>query len=218
MPQGSVKLAVIALALVACTQGVRSGSGSGNAAIAGAVDATSLAAMRGQGLSISVVGTQLATSMDASGKFSLAGIAPGSADLRFQAQGIDATLHVSGLEVDVDDTTRIVARRATIPLSTLKVNQIVAVNGTLKGGKVLARLVDLLLPASFDQIILRGAIDSLAAPNLVVSGLTVATDANTRFRRGMTFAGLKVGDRVAIQGALQPDGTVLASIVRDLDQ
>src|SRR6267154_5185883 len=97
MPQGSVKLAVIALALVACTQGVRSGSGSGNAAIAGAVDATSLAAMRGQGLSISVVGTQLATSMDASGKFSLAGIAPGSADLRFQAQGIDATLHVSGL-------------------------------------------------------------------------------------------------------------------------
>src|SRR5207248_1892632 len=41
---------------------------------------------------------------------------------------------------------------------------------------------------------------------------------NTRFRRGATFADLKVGDRVAVQGALQADGTVLASIVRDLDQ
>jgi hypothetical protein len=263
MLRSSVKLAVFALALVACTQGARSGSPNGSAAIAGAVDATSLAAMRGQALSISVVGTQLSTRTDASGKFSLVGLTPGSADLRFQAQGIDATLHVSGLvpkqtmqisvrvsakgavllgsenevafvaaidavgtssltisglEVDVDDTTRIVARRATIPLSTLKVNQIVAVDGTLKGGKVLARLVDLLLPANFDQIILRGAIDSLAAPNFVVSGLTIATDANTRFRRGIAFADLKVGDRVAVQGALQPDGTVLASIVRDLNQ
>jgi hypothetical protein len=263
MLQSSVKLAVVAFALVACTQGARSGSSNGNAAIAGAVDATSLAAMGGQALRISVVGTQLSTRTDASGKFSLAGLAPGSADLRFQAQGIDATLHVSGLvpkqtmqisvrvsakgvalltsenevafvaaidavgtssltisglEVDVDDTTRIVARRATIPLSTLKVNQIVAVEGTLKGGKVLARLVDLLLPASFDQMILRGTIDSLAAPSFVVSGLTIATDANTRFRRGLAFAGLKAGDRVAVQGTLQPDGTVLASIVRDLDQ
>ena len=263
MLRSSVKLAVVALALVACSQGARSGSSSGNASIAGAIDATSLTAMRGQALSISVVGTQRATRTDASGKFSLAGLAPGSADLRFQAQGIDSTLHVSGLvpkqtmqislrvsgkgvtlvgsnnevafvgaidavgtssitvsglEVDMDDTTRMVARRATVPLSSFKVNQIVAVVGTLQGGKVLARLVDLLLPANFDQIILRGTIDSIAAPGFVVSGLTIATGANTRFRRGLTLADLKVGDRVAVQGALQPDGTVLASTVRDLDQ
>jgi len=268
MLRSSVKLGVVALALVACTQGARSGSSSGNASIAGAIDATSLAAMRGQALSISVVGTQLATRTDAGGKFSLGGLAPGTADLRFQAQGIDSTLHlsglvpkqtmqislrvsakgvvlvglenevafvgaidavgtssitVSGLEVDVDTTTRILARRATIPLSSLEVNQIVAVNGTLQGGKVLARLVKLLLPANFDQIVLRGTIDSIAvdsipAPSFVVSGLTIATGADTRFRRGLTLADLKVGDRVAVQGSLQPDGSVLASIVRDLDQ
>ena len=261
MLRRSVKLAVLALALVACTQGAPSSSANGNAAIAGSIDATSLAAMRGQAVRISVVGTQLATKTDATGKFSLAGLAPGSADLRFEAQGIDSTLHVSGLvpkqtmqisvrvdrrgvsllgdnevafvgaigavgtasltisglEVDVDATTRVVARRATIELSSLKVNQIVAVVGTLAGGKVLARLVDLLLPANFDQIVLRGTVDSIAAPAFVVSGLTIATDANTRFRRGLTLADLKAGAHVAVQGTLQPDATVLARVVRDLD-
>jgi len=261
MLRRSVKLAVLAAALAACTQGAGSGSANGNAAIAGSIDATSLAAMHGQALRISVVGTQLATRTDATGKFSLSGLAPGSADLKFEAQGIDSTLHVSGLvpkqtmqisvridrkgvsllgdnevafvgaidavgtasltisglEVDVDATTRIVARRATIDLSSLKVNQIVAVVGTLAGGKVLARLVDLLLPANFDQIVLRGTIDSIAAPNFVVSGLTIATGAATRFRRALTLADLKVGETVAVQGTLQPDGTVLASVVRDVD-
>src|SRR3954463_14258518 len=97
MLRSPVKLAVIACAFVACTQGTRSGAGNGNAAIAGAIDPTSLAGMRGQALSISVVGTQLSTRTDASGRFSLSGLAPGSAVLRFQAQGIDSTLHLSGL-------------------------------------------------------------------------------------------------------------------------
>jgi len=261
MLRSSGKLAVLTVALAACTQGVPSGAANGSAAIAGSIDATSLAAMGGQALRISVLGTQLATKTDATGKFALSGLAPGSADLRFQAQGIDSTLHVSGLvpkqimqitvrvdrrgvsllgdnevafvgpidavgtasltvsglEVDVDPTTRIVARRATIDLSSLKVNQIVAVVGTLAGGKVLARLVDLLLPANFDQIVLRGTVDSIAAHAFVVSGLTIATDANTRFRRGLTLADLKAGAHVAVQGTLQPDGTVLARVVRDLD-
>jgi len=117
----------------------------------------------------------------------------------------------------VDATTRVVARRATIELSSLKVNQIVAVVGTLAGGKVLARLVDLLLPANFDQIVLRGTIDSVGASSFVVSGLTIGTGPDTRFRHGLTLADLKAGERVAVQGTLQPDGTVLASVVRDLD-
>ena len=52
MPRSPVKLVVSALALVAsCTQGgARVGSSSGNAAIAGALEATSLATLRGQGL------------------------------------------------------------------------------------------------------------------------------------------------------------------------
>ena len=159
-------LTALALA-AACTQGASPGSSgssvSGGAGIAGTLDATSLAAMRGQALSISVVGTQLATKTDKTGKFGLGGLAPGIAQLRFQGAGIDATLRVaglvakktmqiavrvdgrtislvaadnqiafvgpidavgtstltiSGLEVDVDDQTSIVSRRATSPSPT----------------------------------------------------------------------------------------------------
>jgi len=52
MLRRSVKLAVLAAALAACTQGAGSGSANGNAAIAGSIDATSLAAMHGQALRI----------------------------------------------------------------------------------------------------------------------------------------------------------------------
>jgi hypothetical protein len=264
MKRSPLKLLTTLALVAACTQGAPSGSaGAGSAGIAGALDTTSLAAMRGQALSISVVGTQASTKTDKTGKFGLAGLAPGVAQLRFQGAGIDATLRVpglvarktmqiairvngrtislvtadnqiafvgpidavgtnsltvSGLEVDVDDQTSIVSRRATIPFTDLKVNQNVAVEGTLDAGKVLAKLVDLLVPANFDQVVLRGTIESITAPNLVVNGLTIATDADTRFSRGTTLADLAVGDRVAVQGVLQADGTVLANVVRDLDQ
>jgi len=262
MLRSSMKVAVIGLALVLSCSQTPNGSSSGNAAIAGALDAASVAALRGQTLRVSVVGTPSATKADTSGRFALSGLSAGSASLRFEAQGIDSTLRVSGLvpkqtmrlsvrisgknvtlvtgtneaalvgtidaigtntltisglEVDVDDQTRIVSRGATITFADLKVNEPVAVDGTLSEGKVLAKLVNLLLPANLDHVVLQGAIDSIASPNFVVSGLTIVTDPNTRFRRGLTFADLGVGDHVAVQGTLQPDGTVLASVVRDLD-
>ena len=97
-------------------------------------------------------------------------------------------------------------------------NQNVAVEGTLGAGKVLAKVVDLLVPAHLDQVVLRGTIDSLAAPSFVVNGLTVVTDANTRFSRGTALADLAVGNHVAVQGVLQTEGTVLANVVRNLDK
>jgi uncharacterized protein DUF5666 len=262
MLRSSMKVALIGLALVLSCSQTPSGSSSGNAAIAGALDAASVAALRGQTLRVSVVGTPSATKADTSGRFALSGLSAGSASLRFEAQGIDSTLRVSGLvpkqttrvsvrisgknvtlvtgtneaalvgtidaigtntltisglEVDVDDQTRIVSRGATITFADLKVNEPVAVDGTLSDGKVLAKLVNLLLPANLDHVVLQGTIDSIASPDFVVSGLTIVTDPNTRFRRGLTFAGLQVGDHVAVQGTLQPDGTVLARVVRDLD-
>jgi hypothetical protein len=265
MLRSPVKLALSALAVVlSCSQSAPNGSSNGgNAAIAGALDAASVAAMRGQTLRISVVGTQTATQADASGRFALSGLPAGTAGVRFQAPGIDSTLQIrglvprqtmrisvringravtlvgagnqarmvgsidaigtntltiSGVEIDVNDQTKIVARGATITFADLKVNQIVAVQGPVASGKVTAALVNLLLPANFDQILLQGTIDagSLAAPKFTVSGLIIATDANTKFRRGITFADLKEGDAVVVQGTLQPDGTVLANIVRDL--
>lgn len=62
-----------------------------------------------------------------------------------------------------------------------------------------------------------GRIFSIAAPNFVVGRRTVVTNANTQFFLGMnaaTFADLKVGQLVTVRGALQPDSTFLASVVR----
>jgi hypothetical protein len=263
MLRSPVKLALIALGVASsCSQSAPNGSSSGgNAAIAGALDAASVAAMRGQALRISVVGTQAATQADASGRFSLSGLPAGTAGMRFQAPGIDSTLQIrglvprqtmriavringrtvtvvagenqatlvgtidaigtgtltiSGLAIAVNDQTAITARGATITFADLKVNQIVSVQGTIASGAVTANAVKVLLPANFDQILLQGPIDSIASPAFVVSGLNVTTDPNTRFRRGVTFADLTVGDQVVVQGTLQADGSVLANIVRDL--
>src|SRR4051812_9413966 len=263
MLRSPVKLALSALAVVlSCSQSAPNGSSNGgNAAIAGALDAASVAAIRGQALRISVVGTQAATQADASGRFSLSGLPAGTAGVRFQAPGIDSTLQIrglvpgqtmriavridgrtvtvvagenqatlvgtidaigtgtltiSGLAIAVNDQTAITARGATIAFTDLKVNQIVSVQGTIASGAVTANAVNVLLPANFDQILLQGPIDSIASLAFVVSGLNVTTDPNTRFRRGITFADLKVGDQVVVQGTLQADGSVLANIVRDL--
>jgi hypothetical protein len=131
------------------------------------------------------------------------------------------TLTISGLEIDVNDQTKITARRAALTFADLKVNQIVSVQGTIASGKVTANAVNVLLPANFDQILLQGPIDvgslSVGPPaKFTVSGMTITTDENTKFRRGLTFADLKEGDQVVVQGTLQPDGTVLANVVRDL--
>jgi hypothetical protein len=270
MLRNPVKLALIALAVVfSCSQGTPNGSssGSGNAAIAGALDAASIAAIRGQALRISAVGTSAATQADASGRFSLSGLPAGTASVRFQAPGIDSTLQIrglvprqtmrisvringrtvtvvtgdnqatlvgtidaigtsaltiSGLTIDVNDQTAITARGATITFADLKVNQIVSVQGTIASGAVTANAVNVLLPANFDQILLQGPIDAgslNAGPpaTFAVSVITVTTDENTKFRRGLTFADLKEGDDVVVQGTLQPDGTVLANVVRDLN-
>jgi hypothetical protein len=63
------------------------------------------------------------------------------------------------------------------------------------------------------EVELSGAIDSLAAPDLVVAGVTVHTDPNTEFRVGGvegTFGDLKVGEQVEVEGVLQADGSILA--------
>ncbi|MFL5364772.1 MAG: DUF5666 domain-containing protein [Myxococcales bacterium] len=268
MLRSPVKLALIALGVASsCSQSTPNGSSSGgNAAIAGALDAASVAAMRGQALRISVVGTEAATQADASGRFSLSGLPAGTAGVRFQAPGIDSTLQIrglvprqtmriavringrtvtvvagenqatlvgtidaigtgtltiSGLAIAVNDQTAITARGATITFADLKLNQIVSVQGTIASGAVTANAVNVLLPANFDQILLQGPIDagSLSAgppATFAVSGIAIATDPNTKFRRGLAFADLKEGDEVVVQGTLQPDGSVLANVVRDL--
>jgi hypothetical protein len=75
------------------------------ATIEGTVNASSVmtalsgptAATSNAGIRISIVGTNLSTMTDATGRFVLSGINTDHVTLRFQATGIDATLDVSGI-------------------------------------------------------------------------------------------------------------------------
>ncbi len=126
-----------------------------------------------------------------------------------------SSITVSGIEVDTDANTEFVQNEAAIHFADLKAGDIVRVEGTLQaGGKLLARSIHRFLPPDFDKVSLAGVVDTLAAPNLTISGLTISTDSNTRFGGNLTmFADLKAGDQVVVRGTLRPDGSVLATRV-----
>lgn len=71
-------------------------------------------------------------------------------------------------------------------------------------------------PSPSSETEFRGTIESISAPNLVVSGRLVRTDGSTRFRRSgnvVGFGALQVGQFVEVEGAALRDGSVQASKV-----
>ncbi len=144
--------------------------------------------------------------------------------LRGTVDSLDAAsakLVVSGLTVKTDGSTRFVGVSG---LADLKAGDRVAVQGTLQsGGSVLARLVVKLpvAPPATAEVEAEGPITSITPPDrLEVAGKTVVVDASTRFGehdRPMTFADLKVGDRIEVEGVAQADGTILAREIQRQD-
>ncbi len=128
-----------------------------------------------------------------------------------------SSITVSGLEVDLDASTRIGDRDAPLALADLKIGDVVRVEGSLQaGGKVLAREIERAAGAGLNEVLLRGAVDSVdaTAGSFTVSGLKIATDAATKFAGlGSSLTDLKSGDRVLVQGTLQSDGSVKARLV-----
>jgi hypothetical protein len=144
------------------------------------------------------VGTSITATTDASGRFTLSGIPTGNGNvaLRFQGQGIDATLQISGLT----------------PGQTLQISvQLSGNNATLDDDD------DNEGDGDQDEVEFTGAIDSIADPTLVVAGRTVVTDSSTRITDGgadTTLSALTVGMMVEVEGALQADGSVLAERIK----
>lgn len=250
----SARIALIVFFLAAC------GKGMLTSRVEGSLDSSSLAAAQGP-LHVTVVGTTLATSTDANGRFTIDGVPPGEVVLHFTGNGVDVTvtlaglvagqtlqvtLHingkeaqvvtpapdlirlagsisavgtksitVSGIMVETDANTKFVQNEAAIHFSDLKTGDIVRIEGTLQaGGKVLARKIQRFVPPDFNQVTLTGDIEKITAPDFIISGLTIATDANTKFAGGAkSFADLVMGDRVRVRGTLRADGSVLASKV-----
>jgi hypothetical protein len=143
------------------------------------------------GIRVSVSGTSLAAMTDSSGKFVLAGVPSGQVELRFQGQGVDARLDVSGL--------------ATGQTLTITVN--------ITGGQAT------LMPDQDDKntVDFKGAIQSIdpGAGTLMVAGRKVVTNSSTRITSDgdatLTLSALKVGAMVEVHGSTLSDNSVLAT-------
>lgn len=132
---------------------------------------------------------------DAAGRFTLADVAPGIVNLEIRGAGVASTATVSAAPGAVTKVTVTVNRgRSTVTLGPRS-------DGT------------------------EGTIVSISAPNFMLQKqgggtLLVRTDGNTRFQshgNPRTFADLKTGQKAEVEGAAQPDGSVLAARVNNED-
>ena len=125
-------------------------------------------------------------------------------------------LKISGLTVITNDNTEPKRRGRRVNFADLAVGQLVRVEGFLStNGQVVARKIRVLVQPDQNSVRIRGVIASITPPNLTISGLTIATDANTRFNVS-SLATLIVGDAVQVEGTLRADGTVLARSIHKL--
>ncbi len=144
------------------------------------------------GVLATLAGSRLSTRTDAAGRFSLPGAAEGTATLQLRAPGVDTSVSVPRL-----------GRSQVVRLSVVLSSDGKAALETAPEAEV------------------SGTLDSLAAPDLVVAGHTIHTDAQTAIRIAGTAASLdalKIGERLEVEGVQQGDGSVLArKIEADLE-
>ena len=143
-------------------------------------------------LKVTLVGTGLSTTTDASGRFTLQGVTGSRATLRFQGAGTDATIELGGL---VEGQTLTITVRVSG-------SQAVLVSPSSRGPGPTGTKVEF-----------EGTVESVTPPTLKVSGRVVVTNADTRIKRGdrtITLADLKPTDKVEVEGLQQADATILA--------
>ena len=143
--------------------------------------------------------------------------APNEIELTGTIESITApNLKVSGLTVVTNTDTKFKRRGERGNFADLAVGQLVRVEGSVNAeGQVLAREIRVLVTPDQSSVRIRGVIESIAPPTLKILGLTIATDANTRFNVH-SLANLMVGDVVQVEGRFLADGTVLARSIEKL--
>jgi hypothetical protein len=146
-------------------------------------------------LTVTVLGTTIASALDASGRFTLNGVAPGDIQLRFSGSGVDSTVPLAQVQ----------------PAQSITL--VVTVSGTVAAIETESRS-----GAGEDEIEAR--VESLPptvpSGTFVAGGRTVRTDASTRIEQGSStrsFSDLAIGIRVHVRGRLT-SGALLASIVQ----
>ena len=177
------------------TTGTTPGSPTGpSATITGAVQGASGNALTSAstgaaitGITITVVGTEIKTSVDGAGRFTLAKVPTGNVQLKLTGAGADATVTLSSVE----------------PAQTVDV--VLAVAGSTAS-------VESAVRSGAGEAQLEGRVESLpptmAALTFKAAGRTVKTDAATRFMDGSqtrTFSDLQIGMRIHAKGTLAGD-------------
>jgi len=141
-------------------------------------------------VTVTVVGTNISSPVDASGRFVLKGVSPGSLSLRFSGPGIEATLQVSSVDDRelVDLAVELEARFARIEASVrIKVDNSTEIDG--------------------DVTHVTGTCPNLS---VVVHGWTVNMNANSQGACG----DVRVGIRIKIKGTRS--GSVIVVVKVDV--
>ena len=193
----------IALAAAGCggsgsVTGPEEGTASGSAVLQGGIvgagfSASSTGSLHAlssaTGMRVSAVGTALSTDVDEEGRFLLTGLPPGSATLRFEGQGVDARLTVSGL---VD-------------------GQVLSIEVHVSGASAELSGSPTCTPSAETRF--SGLLESISGTRLVVAGRTVDASAVRKVWRGdrrIDLADLRVGEKLKVWGTLRGDGVVMA--------
>jgi hypothetical protein len=135
-------------------------------------------------LKVSVPGSALTSSTDAAGHFALVGVPGGTSALHFAGPGVNATLPITALMAGED-------RHMSVSVSGDSATE----------------------HHECEDAEFKGAIQSISAPTLTVSGRTVTTDSSTQFFSGgaaVTLDAFSIGNVVEVEGVPQADGSVLA--------
>jgi hypothetical protein len=139
------------------------------------------------GVTVTVVGTSLASSVDAAGRFMLINVPPGDVSLQLTGGGANATVTLGAVQA-----------AQSIDLVVMVTGSSASIDSQVKSGAGEAEL--------------EGRVESLpptmAALTFRAAGRTVRTDSGTRFVDGSvtrSFADLQIGMRVHVRGSLSGD-------------
>jgi len=209
-----------ALVVTACGGGAKAPTSPSNSSASGATSpATGSATIRGTvtggtnsltagstgaaiaGLTVSVVGTSISSGLDATGRFSLANVPAGAAQLRVTGGGTDSTL-----------TLRPVQAADTVELVVVVSGSAAAISSEVRNGQQ--------VPTTSAEAEAEGAIDTLSgsasAFQFKIGSRVVHGDTTTLFTAGggrtASFASLKNGVVVEVKGQ-QRDTFILATTV-----
>ena len=144
---------------------------------------------------VKITGTNISTTTDGQGQFTLTGVPPGNVQLEFSGQGTNARIVITGVGAQDEITISV----------TLNGNNAHVDSEHRSGRDDRGKDHDLSGPVAS----LNGTCPSLA---FIVQGSRITTGASTVFE-GVTCANLKNGAKVTVAGAAGADGTIAATRV-----